>query len=111
MDGSARATHAMKALRTAALAALVAITPASAEVIRIPVGTQAMEKRMLETPRRGATQAQVRHRFGEPLQVQAAVGDPPISSWDYENYRVYFEGDLVLHTVLKGSARPAPVQP
>lgn len=83
-------------------------TPAAAEVIQVPVGQQAPEKRVLEVPRRGATKTEVERRFGAPLAQQPAVGDPPISSWDYENYRVYFERDLVLHTVLKGTATPAP---
>lgn len=101
----------MKALSIAALAALISMSPALAEVIRVPVGTQAAEKRILETPPRGATKAQVRSRFGEPLQERPAVGDPPISAWEYDNYRVYFEGDLVLHAVLKGTAQPVTVQP
>lgn len=84
------------------------VAPAAAEVIRVPVGQQAAEKRVLEVPRRGTTMAQVERRFGAPLARQPAVGNPPISSWDYENYRVYFERNLVLHTVLKGTATPAP---
>ena len=83
-------------------------TPAAAEVIRVPVGQQAAEKRVLEVPSRGATKTEVERRFGAPLAQQPAVGNPPISSWDYENYRVYFERDLVLHSVLKGTATPLP---
>lgn len=90
------------------LATGFAAPPAAAEVIRVPVGQQAPEKRVLEVPRRGTTMAQVERRFGAPLARQPAVGNPPISSWDYENYRVYFERNLVLHTVLKGTAVPAP---
>lgn len=92
----------------ATLIALLTTTTAGAEVIRIPIGQQAAEKQVLETPRRGATKVQVRARFGEPRQETAAVGNPPISSWEYENYRVYFEGDQVLHSVLKGTATPVP---
>jgi len=91
------------------LVAMVLATPATAEVIRVPVGQQAAEKRVLEVPKRGTTKAEVERRFGAPLTQQPAVGNPPISSWDYENYRVYFERDLVLHTVLKGTATPAPL--
>lgn len=95
-------------LGTALLVMTGFATPAAAEVIRVPVGQQAPEKRGLEVPRRGTTKAQVERRFGAPLAQRPAVGNPPISSWDYENYRVYFERDLVLHTVLKGTATPAP---
>ena len=90
-------------------AVLATTVPAAAEVIQVPVGQQAAEKRVLEVPKRGTTKAEVERRFGAPLAQQPAVGNPPISSWDYENYRVYFERDLVLHTVLKGTATPAPL--
>ncbi len=96
------------ALGSTLLVATGFATPAAAEVIQVPVGQQAPEKRVLEVPGRGATKTEVERRFGAPLAQQPAVGDPPISSWDYENYRVYFERELVLHTVLKGTATPAP---
>jgi hypothetical protein len=30
-----------------------------------------------------------------------AVGEPPISRWEYTGYTVYFEHDLVLHSVIQ----------
>jgi len=30
----------------------------------------------------------------------AAVGDPPISRWEYNGFSVYFEHDLALHSVI-----------
>lgn len=90
----------------AVLATSVLATSAVAEVIRVPVGQQAAEKHVLELPPRGTAKAEVERRFGPPLTQQPAVGTPPISSWDYENYRIYFERDLVLHAVLKGTATP-----
>lgn len=99
------------ALTIVAAAALLTMTPAMGEVIRVPVGRQASEKQVLETPHRGTTKTEVRRRFGEPLRETPMVGDPPISSWDYENYQVYFERELVLHSVLKGTATPVPAQP
>lgn len=53
------------------------------------------------TPRRGISQADVLKRFGEPYSKEAAVGKPPISSWSYGSFDVYFERNLVLHTVAK----------
>lgn len=111
MDRSAPPHTEMKAFTIVALITIIVSAPTFAEVIRIPVGQQAAEKQALRTPPRGLTKTQVRARFGDPRQEFPAVGDPPISSWDYENYRVYFEGDLVLHAVLKGSAQPVPIQP
>jgi len=37
--------------------------------------------------------------FGEPNSRKGPVGDPPITVWDYGNFKVYFEYDTVLHTV------------
>ncbi len=52
------------------------------------------------TPARGASKAQVEQQFGAPTQRVAAVGNPPISSWVYPGFTVYFEYDHVIHSVL-----------
>jgi len=52
-------------------------------------------------PTRGTTQAQVEAKFGSPVSKKGAVGDPPISSWEYQSFTVYFEYDRVIHAVLK----------
>ena len=52
-------------------------------------------------PMRGTTQAQVEAKFGSPASKRAAVGDPPISRWEYQDFTVYFEHDRVIHAVLK----------
>lgn len=54
----------------------------------------------MELPKNGQNKATVEAKFGTPLERQPAVGDPPISSWKYSTYSVYFEYDLVLFTVL-----------
>ncbi len=54
----------------------------------------------MELPKNGQDKATVEAKFGTPLEKQPAVGDPPISSWKYSTYSVYFEYDLVLFTVL-----------
>lgn len=54
----------------------------------------------MELPKNGQTKATVEAKFGAPLEKQSAVGNPPISSWKYSTYSVYFEYDLVLFTVL-----------
>jgi hypothetical protein len=55
-------------------------------------------------PQNGQDKATVEAKFGTPLQKLPAVGDPPISSWKYDQYSVYFEHDLVLFTVLHPGA-------
>jgi hypothetical protein len=52
-------------------------------------------------PLRGTTQSQVEAKYGSPVTKKAAVGDPPISSWEYADFTVYFEYDRVIHAVLK----------
>ena len=51
-------------------------------------------------PGNGMNMDQVMQRFGEPKERVGEIGDPPISRWVYENYTVYFEHDLVLHSVI-----------
>jgi hypothetical protein len=54
-----------------------------------------------EMPASGITKAGVTSGWGEPGQKIDAVGEPPISRWDYGNFVVYFEYDHVIHAVLK----------
>jgi hypothetical protein len=87
-------------IRRTALALLgVALTaPVHADVLKIedqdPVVVQQGER-----PTRGMSQQRVLERFGEPRARHAAVGDPPISRWDYDDFSVYFEHSHVLHAV------------
>ncbi len=54
----------------------------------------------MDVPANGLTTADVRARFGEPVTTHSAVGDPPITRWEYDRWSVYFEYDIVLFTVL-----------
>lgn len=54
-------------------------------------------------PVRGMNMENVEHIFGTPLEKQEAVGKPPITRWVYPDYVVYFEYNLVLHTVMKAA--------
>lgn len=53
-------------------------------------------------PDRSMSKAAVRQQFGPPERSFTPVGDPPITRWDYPGFRVFFEYDLVLHTVVPG---------
>ena len=55
----------------------------------------------VDTPRNGLTMGQVRQQYGEPASTVAAVGEPPISRWEYTGFSVFFENDLVLHSVIQ----------
>ncbi|MEZ0123756.1 MAG: hypothetical protein AB9Q22_11695 [Candidatus Reddybacter sp.] len=76
-----------------------------AEVIKVPVGTQAASKQDMVMPRNGQTRDSVQEQFGAPEAMNDAVGEPPISSWQYRDYMVYFEYERVLHSVLKHTAQ------
>ena len=72
-----------------------------AEQITVPVGRQAAEKQAVERPKNGMNKDQVQAQYGEPTGLSDPIGEPPISSWEYEDFIVYFEYDKVLHSVLK----------
>ena len=55
-------------------------------------------------PENGQNMATVENRFGIPAKRHQAVGEPPITRWDYDDYSVYFEHNLVLFTVLRAGA-------
>jgi len=85
--------------RLLALCLLLAMPLAFAEVLAVDT---AAPSDAVQTPHRGASQASVASRYGEPRQRVAAVGQPPISRWVYDSFTVYFEGDHVIHAVVTG---------
>lgn len=87
----------MPIVRTLLLLALAAVHPAHAETLGMSTSdpTAAAER-----PSRGSTMSAVQGRYGEPTTRHSAVGDPPITRWDYPQFSVYFEHDRVLHAVL-----------
>ena len=87
----------MTIVRTLMLLALLAAGPAWAETLDVPTGDPAAA---VERPRRGSTMSDVQSRFGEPVNRHATVGQPPITRWDYPQFAVFFENDLVLHAVI-----------
>ena len=52
-------------------------------------------------PSRGMTAVSVESKFGPPAAKEAAVGEPPISRWEYKDFVVFFEYDRVIHAVAK----------
>ena len=90
------------ALALLAASALVAVSAASARADELRVETA--QSAATDVPTRGMTMDKVQSRFGSPSQKLAAVGDPPITRWEYPSYVVYFEYQHVIHSVLKHSA-------
>ncbi|HET6656012.1 MAG TPA: hypothetical protein VFH57_07160 [Gammaproteobacteria bacterium] len=63
-------------------------------------------------PVHGMTMRNVAQIFGTPVKKVPAVGDPPITRWIYADYVVYFENNIVLHTVSKDKPfHDAPAAP
>jgi hypothetical protein len=88
----------MKLARLLVPALMLVASVAAAETLNtVPAGKPAV---LPDTPTRGATMAQVESRFGTPAQRHAAVGQPPITRWDYSQFSVFFEHDKVLHAVI-----------
>ena len=56
------------------------------------MSTQAM-------PGRGISMEAVLSEFGEPDERFGPVGEPPITEWVYGSFRVYFEYEVVLHSI------------
>lgn len=90
--------------RFALLFALLLPFSAVAQVLEVPVGQQGDPSQQL--PRQGDSQQAVESRFGPPATRHPAVGQPPISRWDYPGFSVYFEHDRVIDSVRH--PRPTP---
>jgi hypothetical protein len=56
----------------------------------------------VDHPTRGMTMDKVEAKFGAPTKRDAAVGEPPITRWEYPGFVVFFEHQYVLHTVIAG---------
>jgi hypothetical protein len=93
-------------LISAVLAAGVSLAGlAQADIIAVDSGIAVRESDGI-APARGMTMSQVSAKFGAPASKVPAVGNPPISRWEYPGFVVYFERDHVIHSVVSGSAPP-----
>ena len=63
----------------------------------IPGHVEGAERQVL--PQRGHSMDQVLERFGEPDDRFGPIGEPPITEWVYGSFRVYFEHEIVLHSI------------
>jgi len=84
------------------LATLLASGLAGAETIAVDSGI-AVKQTDVATPTRGMTMDQVAGKFGDPASKVPAVGQPPISRWEYPGFVVYFEHEHVIHSVVVSS--------
>lgn len=84
------------------LIALLGSVAAQADVLLIEQLEQAAATRA-ERPSRGMTMDRVSARWGAPVSKSPAVGQPPITRWEYPDFVVFFEYQHVLHAVARRS--------
>src|SRR5215510_13990055 len=86
----------------AALVALGLTGVAAAETLS--VGDQVtIRDTAVNRPTRGMSMSAVESRFGAPASRHNAVGEPPITRWDYPDFSVFFEREYVIHSVVTRS--------
>ncbi len=83
----------------------VSVFPISAETIVIPVMQQGSEELRKILPQAGESMRSVEQRLGSPITKRGPVGDPPITTWTYPEFTVYFEHSHVLHSVVNPKRR------
>ena len=81
----------------AGLVVSIAASTALADELTTPPAPTASEQ--AGRPARGMSMDKVEATFGAPSSRTPAVGEPPISRWEYPGFVVYFEHQLVIHTV------------
>ena len=90
----------MRTLISSILAVFLALATlqVNAQVVKTP-GSNAQVIRNSTMPHRGLSKVQVESRFGQPSSKEGPVGNPAIYRWNYNNYSVFFENNLVIHSV------------
>jgi hypothetical protein len=83
-----------------ALCVLATFGVARADTLIIQ-GIDQAQQTAAQRPARGMTMSKVTSNWGAPFTKNAAVGEPPITRWEYNDFVVFFEHDRVLHAVLK----------
>jgi hypothetical protein len=81
----------------AVLAGIALTGPAAqAEELRTPAAPAASA----QVPKSGMSMDKVEATYGAPTRRVAAVGEPPITRWEYPGFVVFFEHQLVVHSVV-----------
>lgn len=88
----------MRKLLVTILLAAPLVGPAVGETIVVDDQVMVRESGV-ERPARGMSMAAVEARFGAPVARHEAVGQPPITRWDYGDFAVFFEFERVVHAV------------
>ena len=82
------------------------LTPATSSAFDYNTETFSEIESQRGLPVRGMSSSKVMAEFGEPDQKSTPVGNPPISRWDYPEFRVYFERSVVITSVASDDRLP-----
>jgi len=98
-------TNKLKVNKIGQLVALVAgLTLGSTlHADKLSVHLSDKTQQQMDAPKNGQRMAEIEQYFGAPSEKKSPIGEPPISRWIYPDFIVYFENDIVLHTVIKKS--------
>lgn len=88
---------ALRSLLLSFMAATLFAGPLSAEELAVPEAPASRDR-----PARGMSMQKVETRYGAPTKREAAIGQPPITRWEYPGFVVYFENEFVIHAVAVG---------
>lgn len=89
----------MAKLKTLIVASVLCIGAAHADTLQLGGTENDARFEQPGKPTRGMSQAKVESTYGSPNSKVPAVGEPPISRWEYGGFVVYFEYDKVIHSV------------
>jgi len=91
-----------KTLATTVAVLVLTLGPGATRADRLLLdGIELDSQTATQRPKSGQTMTSVESAFGAPSQRHAAVGEPPITRWDYPDFSVYFEHDRVIHAVAR----------
>ena len=68
------------------------------DVIELKAG-DTLPVNVMDFPHRGMSMDKVKNELGSALSTSGPVGDPPITTWTYNDRIVYFEHTHVIHVV------------
>lgn len=76
-------------------------TQQSGDVVNVQPEPQQPAVVLFDFPRRGTDMSKVLNEMGEPTKRYPAVGQPPITRWEYPDRTVFFEYSHVIHVVAR----------
>lgn len=82
-------------------AALLLLVSLGARAETIAVDDQVSVRQSdIDRPAKGMSMKTVEAKYGAPQDRHEAIGNPPITRWDYPLFTVYFEHEYVIHAVV-----------